>query len=51
MRLKICTEADYLNAHITALGADSRSGSPMSLKLRFKLWAASLLRRWNLSLR
>jgi hypothetical protein len=45
MRLKICTEADYLQAHITVLGAEPRPGNQSFAKL--KLWGALLLKRWS----
>jgi len=45
MRLKICTEADYLQAHITVLGTEPRPSNPLTLKLRLKLWASSFFKK------
>jgi hypothetical protein len=47
MRLKICTEADYLQAHITVLGAEPRPSNLSPLMVRLKLWVSSLLKKWS----
>jgi hypothetical protein len=51
MRLKICTESDYLQAHITVLSPQPGSDSRLAFVMRFKLWASSLFSKWTVSLR
>jgi hypothetical protein len=43
-QLKICTEADYLQAHITAIAAESRHWDPALYNL--KQWVTSILKKW-----
>jgi len=44
MQLKICTETDYLQAHLTVLVEDFRRGNPAFHNL--KQWAMSILKKW-----
>lgn len=44
MKLRICTEADYLQAHLTVLGGGSRGRNPAFLNL--KQLVTSVLKKW-----
>jgi hypothetical protein len=41
---KICTEADYLQAHITELGQAPRAGAPVLDRMKERV--ASVLKKW-----
>jgi hypothetical protein len=43
-QLKICTETDYLQAHLTVLVGDFRRENPAFHNL--KQWAMSILKKW-----
>ncbi len=43
-QLKICTEADYLQAHLTVILAESRRRNPAFHNL--KKWLTSVLKKW-----
>ncbi len=44
MKLQICTEADYLQAHLTVLARGSRGRNPAFLNL--KQLVTSVLKKW-----
>jgi hypothetical protein len=44
MKLRICTEADYLQAHVTVLAGGFRARNPAFLNL--KQWVTSILKKW-----
>jgi len=45
--MKICTEADYLQAHLTVIQGESRGRNPTLHN--FKQRVRSVLKRWNLA--
>jgi hypothetical protein len=45
MRLRICTEADYLRAHITIIGEESRPRNAFFRSLKHLL--TSILKKWT----
>ena len=42
--MKICTEADYLQAHLTVIEGESRRRDPAFYY--FKQWVTSILKKW-----
>jgi len=44
MKLPICTEADYLQAHLTVLTGGSRGRNPAFFNLKQRL--TSILKKW-----
>jgi hypothetical protein len=44
MRLQICTEADYLRAHLTVIVEGSRSSNPAFRNLKQRV--TSILKKW-----
>jgi len=43
-KLKICTETDYLQAHLTTIVGESRHWNPAFYNL--KQWVTSILKKW-----
>ena len=46
-KLRICTEADYLQAHLTVIEGESRRRNPALHNV--KQWVTSILKKWILA--